>query len=439
MLTIFPNVRAVEASCFDTTFDPLFFSPSIKDLRLSLNVGPTVELNKEDMAWKLGEIPGRMPHLTGLIIFSNIKAHIIIPPICRVLEGLQDLVNVTLPSRIVVSSTLEVLSRINRLRIIRVVNPPGSFYEPPSSLSPELASGCFPSLKCLCFLATLPDVTRLLQNPNFPSHNLIALTLQAAISPDHHLPQDHLSRFISTVAKNCAIVQDLRVILDVNDRIASEALTRSPVVRFTDIAQILELQCLTTVVIKNATAIIMTDDDAKAFARALPQLRILNITGRALIAHPSEPCLTLRSVIHFGEECPNLRFLGLHLDASNNIPSPSEVVILHHLRTLYLGYSTIASVKPVVWFLARALPFQCLLGVLSDSIEDSTLSMSPVESTTEQHRKWREAQTALLWIQESKEMWRGKETSLKSKVRMLEKEVAVLRTQLDDVIERSQM
>lgn len=324
---------------------------------------------------------------------------------------------------------------MKQLRAIAVVNRAPSFYEPPSSLSPALASGCFPSLTSIKIQATVSDATRLLQDLNFPSHNLIAVTLHTALPIQHVLPQDHLSRFISMVVERCLAIEDLRTILNIGKENAPDVLPRSPVIRFTDIVQVLQLHNLTTLVVDNATAIIMTDADAQALAHALPNLKVLNLTRRALVAHPSEPSLTLRSLIHFAKKCPDLHFLGLYLDASASVPPPSEAIVLKNLCILYLGYSVIVSVKPVVWFLFRSLPIHCCLGVLGDYIEDST--MLPAVSTTDQHRAWRDVQKGISWVQDSRETWREEEKCMKSRVEMLEKEVAVLRSQTNDKIERS--
>jgi len=71
--------------------------------------------------------------------------------------------------------------------------------------------------------------------------------------------------------------------------------------------------------------------------------------------------LTLRALLPFARNCPNLRKLGLYLHATEtDLPSVSEIPRpLSKLSELHVGLSNIEDPEAVALFLSRICPADC--------------------------------------------------------------------------------
>ncbi|KAJ7495536.1 hypothetical protein FB451DRAFT_367085 [Mycena latifolia] len=96
-------------------------------------------------------------------------------------------------------------------------------------------------------------------------------------------------------------------------------------------------------------------DDADIFdiAHAWPQLEYLSLTGHSDL----KPRVTVQGLYAFGQQCPNLDYLEIAVDATVVLAEPpGRSVLQHSLQMLEVLYSPIRTPKAVVAFLASIFP-----------------------------------------------------------------------------------
>lgn len=417
-LTIFPNLQSL-CTTWDSPFlSPTFTSSTVTHLSISFETytdeGDALVLSKAD------QIVESMPNIMEL----NLLAKKLVPfwdtLVCRLLSGLPYLVKLTMPPRRLSSAIASVAARSPKLRSLGARGGLGLNANIPS-FAPVLHTGAFQSLKELYFAASLSDALAFIKHPNVSFHQLDVLALSIDATRYTGPPSSDLFTFLHDLPTVCPCLKVLRLVI-------REATKRAPSIRFVDIEPVINFKRLTKFVLRNLSAIEMTDEEAEVFARGLPKLRHLQLTRR----QASEPhrALTLRSLTSFATHCSDLQHLEICLNALTNLPTPSAAVCFPRLRKLHLGYSTIFKTIPVAQFLSRSLPDDCIIAGAEDEITNGAVKHHPA-SNAGLRDSWREVQALVSVLKEEISRTRTDvERSLTLRISAMEQQETRLKSEL---------
>lgn len=127
---------------------------------------------------------------------------------------------------------------------------------------------------------------------------------------------------------------------------------------------LLDCPHLTTFELMYPIPLCLSLDDLETLASRWPTLEVLDLNSEPVILGPalgSQSNLTLRALLPFARNCPNLRKLGLYLHATEtDLPSTSEIPRpFAKLTNLNVGISSIDAPQAVALFLSLICPANC--------------------------------------------------------------------------------
>lgn len=279
------------------------------------------------------------------------------------LRGLPHLQRVSVPIYGLTPRLLTELSRLKHVSTINLTHParaePGNRADV-AHFFPALANDAFPALRSLSFSAQVEHAAQLLRSSLFPAQ-LAELHMKATVIAT----PDALQDLFSAIRDRCTSLVHLSVdyIIAPDSRLTSPPppLHDRPTIR--TFRPLFSAQCIRTFELRWDYVLAVTDDDMEEFASSWPSLESLQFNPEP-VPEPNVSGLNLRVLLPFARFCPNLRHLGLHVDARtipSLAPTPRSQSLprFRRLETLAVGLSAIVKSEPVTLFLSQILPLGC--------------------------------------------------------------------------------
>ncbi|KAI0324707.1 hypothetical protein GY45DRAFT_1288459 [Cubamyces sp. BRFM 1775] len=312
------------------------------------------------------EIPLRMPKLTSLDLRFTFPVRNIEASLCDLLAALPELQKIVLPKFTYSAKIMERLSTIPAIRVIQFEYLESQGSGDASDVHnwfPVLQEGAFPSLVDLSVSVHLPHMVRFL-NAEFAPVNLQCLYVHVL----YIVPPYQLYEFFDSVARILPNLTQLHVdfVGDPSPLMFRTRLSDDDRVDLSTLRPLFKLSKLKELVINWDAPLALRQSDIEELASSLSSLEILFL-GNEPIPCPQAPPLTLRALIPFAQHCPNLRELGLYLDASTaDLDEASRELRallpptrFRNLKKLQFGLSRIAEPEPVALFLSQLCPPGC--------------------------------------------------------------------------------
>ncbi|RPD68830.1 hypothetical protein L226DRAFT_540367 [Lentinus tigrinus ALCF2SS1-7] len=352
------------------------------------------------------QVCSRSPSLTNLDLcleehMGNFEDYVLV-----LLRGLPHLQRVSVPIYALTPRLLTELSRLKHIAIINLTHParaePGNRADV-AHFSPTLANNAFPALRSLSFSAQVEHAAQLLRDSLFPAQ-LTELHLKAIMIAT----PDALQDLFSAIRDRCtSLVQ-----LSVDYIIAPDSQLTSPPPPLHERPTIATFRPLFSARHIRAFefrwdyALAISDDDMEEFASSWPSLESLHLNPEP-VPEPNVPGLNLRVLLPFARYCPNLRHLGLHVDARTipdlaPTPRSQRMPRFRRLETLAVGLSAIAKSEPVTLFLSQILPLGCSIGfglrwpdAFDIAMEHALVPVSVRAEMSTNHVRWNEVSRML--------------------------------------------
>ncbi|TFK53880.1 hypothetical protein OE88DRAFT_1654246 [Heliocybe sulcata] len=299
-------------------------------------------------------VVSRMPGLTHLDIRvggSPMSIRSFEPFVLQLISGLPNLEKLILPNYWITSDVLNEASKLRSLAVLQFENTSAQgegLRADVDSLFPIFDEGAFPALWDLSLTTQLSSLTGLLNSPYAPSH-LTTLAVHSVVMETATAVQ----QFFETLAQNCRGLKELYVVaVDPTFplRQSDERITLQT------IEPLFACSRMTSFEIMHEYPMSLYQEDMDVIATKWPLLESLKLDSEPFSTEKSP--LTLRALLPFATHCPNMRFLGLYVDATA-ADLPSSAPPFKRLRRLSLGLSSVQETGPVTIFLARVCPLAC--------------------------------------------------------------------------------
>ncbi|KAF9501829.1 hypothetical protein BDN71DRAFT_1460290 [Pleurotus eryngii] len=354
-LDILPVLHTLEWSRnIDLNFCVLFMHKTVKRFKFYLREEMVTPPNGLGAFFQA--VMTRMPDLEVLDISSVLSVSDIEADMIKLLSGLPKLKEVILPLYYVSPSISGTLSQLPNLNVL------GFQYDdeqgrgdsqdvaaPPATLG----EGAFPVLYDLALSMPFIHASELFDQP-FSPQNITMLFIDSALPES---PSD-IHNLLSVIVKNCPLLINLSLnphLSTTDNPPTDERLT------YANMRPVLTLPNLTSFDINHYYPIDLKYKDMEELARAWPNLETLMLNSDPVaLDHP--PALSIAALIPFAEHCPNIRQLGLYMNAAEeDLPSSRDLVPFKCLETLSVGLSHITDHENVALFLSHLIPSECEL------------------------------------------------------------------------------
>ena len=281
------------------------------------------------------------------------------------LQGLVHLQRVSVPIYGLTPRLLTALSRLKHVVTVNLIHParaePGNRADV-ANFSPAIGANAFPALRNLSFAAQVADGAQFLRDSLFPAQ-LTQLHFKSTVTATPHA----IWTFFAAIRDSCTSLVELSV----DYIIAPDSPLTSPPPPVQDRPSIVTFRplfsarCLRIFELRWDYVLNLADGDMEEFASKWPSLESLQLNSEP-VPEPHGPSLTLRALLPFARHCPNLRHLGLHVDARsvpslNPFPYAQDVPRFRRLETLAVGLSAVQKTEPVTLFLSQLLPLGCTI------------------------------------------------------------------------------
>ncbi|EJF61956.1 hypothetical protein DICSQDRAFT_58994 [Dichomitus squalens LYAD-421 SS1] len=346
------------------------------------------------------------------------------------IRGFPRLRKISLPIYCLTSRLFNELSILQQLDTISLGDParaePGDRADV-THLVPAFSNDAFPVLRSLSFSAQVADATHSIRSSLFPAH-LTELHLKSVVIAT---PEALRELFIAIRDRCTSLVE-----LSVDYIIAPDSPLLSPPPPLSErpslecFRPLFSARSLRAFELRWDYALNLADNDIDELASSWPSLESLQLNAEP-VPEANGPCLTLRSLLPFARNCPNLRHLGLHVDATtvpsfHQHPHSQDLPRFRCLQTFAVGLSAIARAETVTLFLSQILPLDCSVccGLRWPDAFDIAMehALIPVSLRAEMSACW------VRWIEVSKLLPITTKARMEEKARIegLEKQMAVL-------------
>ena len=337
----------------------MFMTDQVAHLAVTLHTS-----HEYPLATFLQEIAQRMPNLTHLDLRFDFGVHEVENQIVDLLQALPKLKQVIFPLYSLTSRIVQQLSKLPNVGIVQFEfkdSQGQGVIDDVLHFAPELDEGAFPALWDLSLSARIQDITNFLSNINGPT-NLTTLYIHVLTPTD----PSEVTQFLTTVAENCQLLTHLYIdyistpTADVNAPLATR-----PRLNWDALRPLLNLPNLVVFEMRWDLPILITQPEVEELASKWPSLEVFLLNCEPL--DPGEEAtLTLRALLPFARHCPNLRELGLYINAAQAAdldPASRGLSVkpFRKLKRLCMGLSSISDPGPVALFLSRLCPLGCEL------------------------------------------------------------------------------
>lgn len=314
------------------------------------------------------DVADRMPNLTSLDLRSTVPMHKFEAEVVKLFEHLPKIQKVTFPRYYFTTRIAEALSRLENLGIIefQYLDDQGSGnVNDVVPFIPLLVEGAFPVLWDHSMAASFEDAARFLNIPFAPT-NLTMLYIDSYVIETPAVVRN----LLNTISENCQLLTFLALV-SLRDASSSSVLSLENeydpdlAITIDTLKPLFKLPNLTTLELVHQYPLALKSEDIRLFAASWPALRSLLLNTEPVLLSKSN--LTLDDLLPFAQHCPQLRHLGLFIDArsttnispSSSFSSSPQTVQFKALERLSMGVSLIEDDNAVTLFLSQILPLNC--------------------------------------------------------------------------------
>jgi len=363
-LSLLPHLREFTYSTIfhsHRRFAVLFMNESVRRFNLRLDNGP------EPLRPFLDNIPARMPHLTTLDLRTSRPAPAIEEDFVHLLGELPRLEKIVVPPFHITSRILETLSKALNLGVIefQYLQYQGIGDKADvEDLNPSIPKDGFPSLWDLSLSAHLSRFIPVVADTLAPAAKNLTSIYVHAISVESEAT---VRQYLTVVGENFPLIKSIYVEALPGPTMSTQWGEMEPefeALTLDTLKPLLDCPHLTTFELMYPIPLCLTLDDLETLTGRWPTLEVIDLNREPVIlglAMGTQPNLTLRALLPFARNCPNLRKLGLYLHATEmDLPSVSEIPRpFFKLTDLNVGLSSIGEPEAVTLFLSRICPADC--------------------------------------------------------------------------------
>ncbi|KJA27935.1 hypothetical protein HYPSUDRAFT_129875 [Hypholoma sublateritium FD-334 SS-4] len=346
-LEILPNLRALKWGVWEELRGiSIFMHSRVRKFAINLRKRQPLQIFFMDVV-------ARMPDLAILDISSMIPARYIQEDLIHLLQGLPKLQSVTLPCFCFTTKIAECLSHAEHLSSVdfhydydseQVIGGSADV----ALFNPTFIEGAFPLLSRLSILVNFDDAARFVETP-FSPNKLAHYYNDSYYSIDS---PDSVRCLLSALSENYQLLEELELSSSLYPRTIN--LTDNPgYITLDTLRPIFKLPHLVIFQLHHLYPLLMTQEDVECLASSCPALE--NLSLGVSTVYLTEATLTLSALIPFAQHCPNLKYLGLFMDATAiKVPEISLAAAARpfkSLQRLCVGHSIIDEwLAPAIYF-----------------------------------------------------------------------------------------
>ncbi|KAF8591499.1 hypothetical protein K439DRAFT_901007 [Ramaria rubella] len=421
VLDLLPNLRSLRWSAHGEnalTHAILFMSPSLQSFEVF-----ALTFTPRTIRTFFQTLQERSPHLRFFYLHATGSVIPVETFLAEFLRSLSYLEVIQLPCYWQTKSVVYALSSLKHLRSVRTHVPSRTIYKGNQREVEDVGSinfleGSFAGLKTFYIDGRrLSDVESLLRKPFAPRH-LTTLTVMSL----HIESPSTLHDFIKGLTEVCPLLRHIVFALYVSETSHAPA-----IITFETLRPLLDFQRLVGFKITHKEPLHITENDIKELALCWPTLETLHLCHDPYIpedAHVDDG-LSPRSLLPFAEHCPNLKELGIYLNATRwahltDIPIIPRTFC--RLQRLHVGVSRVANANVIARFLSEICPRP--LAIFTDSCWESSAVRESAPACQPRRDAWQQI-TALHRDLVDVRLSERKRTE--EEMRALKMEVAILR------------
>lgn len=341
IMEIFPSLKSL--TCDLSSLDPTFMSESVVELYLTLNVDPTDQW-QVNMMTLFQTIHFRMPNIERIHIMEDGRRPTFSNQLEVLIKGLPNLTTYERPAELLSPLTMRPFLSLVNLERIAVTRSHSNVTQDQVNAEKERLAGSFDiprgsflSLKYLDVNAlTIFPVTSLLNDVNFPSQRLVDLWINLLVTEETSAM--YLQELLRTISSSCTGLESLIIRFSLlPGQTKDDALEDHQPLKLSHIQDFLEIERLKVFSIEHILGLSLTLDDITYIANRARRFRTLWLNPKPY--HLMNPGLSLEAVVIFADKCPQLKRLGLFLDASLPLVNEYPIVRFGGMEEFFVGNS----------------------------------------------------------------------------------------------------
>lgn len=351
-ITLFPTQRR---------FAVLFMNESVRRLNLPLDDG------SEPLQPFFDNIPARMPRLTTLDLRTSRSASSIEKDFVHLLCQLPSLEKIVVPPYHITSRILETLAKLPNLEVIEFQYMQHQGIGDKADVvdfDPRLPEDGFLALWDLSLSTHLSNFIPVVGNTLAPAAKNLTSLYFHAISVES---EASVRKYFTVVGESFPLIKSIYVEALPGPTMSTQWYEPEPefeALTLDTLKPLLNCPHLTTFELMYPVPLCLTLDDLEILTNRWPTLEVIDLNKEPVAfgsASGARSNLTLRALLPFARNCPNIRRLGLYLHATEtDLPAASEIPRpFTKLTNLTVGISSIGEPQAVALFLSRICPLGC--------------------------------------------------------------------------------
>ena len=323
--------------------------------RLSVNIHPS------PLSFPyIQRITSELPRVLELELRSESPMRDIEQEVVALLRGLPSLRRIYAPMYSLTAALVSELSHLRELSDVvfgKPVEQGTGDRADVATFTPRLEDGAFPALQTLCFSAHLIDATEFISSPFTPT-NLSHLYVHILAVDDAFVLQDFFTIISRRFHHLTEFHVDFVISPDAPIVYPPPPITARPTIQ--TFRPLFSCKRLRVFEFRWDYQMNLSQHDIEEMASSWPSIEVLLLNCQP-IPETTRPLLTLRALTPFARFCPNLRELGLYLDADPTHLTKLSLPLnpFKSLEVLSVGASSIYIVEPVALFLSNLCPLNC--------------------------------------------------------------------------------
>lgn len=363
-LSLLPHLRELTYATAFTghrRFAVLFMNESVRRFNLQLENWP------EPLRPFFDNIPARMPYLTTLDLRTSRLASSIEKDFAHLLCALPRLEKVVVPPYHVTSRIMETLAKLPNLGVIefQYLQHQGIGDKMDvRNFDPIVPKDGFTALWDLSLSVHLSQFIPVVVDTLAPAAKNLTSLYVHAISVES---EASVRQYLTVLGENFPSIKSIYVEALPGPIMSSQWEETEPefeALTLDTLKPLLDCPHLTTFELMYPIPLHLTLDDLETLTSGWPALEVIDLNREPVIlgsAMGTQSNLTLRALLPFTRNCPNLRKLGLYLHATEaDLPPVTEIPHpFTKLAELNVGLSSIGNPEAVALFLSRICPMDC--------------------------------------------------------------------------------